>query len=363
MEVPFDRNVGERRWLFLTADGDVALDFLDAPSPMPSEGLHTLRTTTLTPWLAIRARTLGADLRPDTAVEALRRDALGHVAGVRVGGEEIESLVTILADGGLLRASPNAPVAPPVVEVAEAFWSLPARSVSARLGARAGGGTVIEALLGGIAPEGPAGGYLLPFRSGVAVGAVVGKSSAPSGGAATLLERFEAHPSIVPMIRGGTRGTVTRTEVSDHPDRGRPLSGPGFLAAGTAGGLAAASATRFLAVEAAIRSGTIAGDVARDAVINHDASRLRLSAYDLSLRGDGLLRELRAARDSGRRYRSAPGVAQDVPRAVNALMHELMTETGRPKQRVLSTVRAVRRKEKLSRRTLLRAMLVAGRWR
>ncbi len=363
MEVPFDRNVGERRWLFLTRTGDVALDFLDAPSPMPSEGLHTVRTSTLAPWLASRARTLGADLRPGTAVEALRRDARGDVAGIRVGGAEVEALVTILADGGTLRATPNVPLRPASVQVAEAFWTLPARSVSARFGARAGTGTVVEALFGDLAPEGPAGGYLLPFRSGVAVGAVVGKAAAPAGGAPELLERFERHPSVAPLLKDGQRGSVTRTELADRPEVGRPLSGPGFLAVGTAGGLAAVSATRFLAVEAAIRSGSIAGEVARDAVINRDASALRLSAYPLSLRTDGLLGELRAARDSGRRYRSAPGVARGVPKAVNALMHELMTESGGPKRRILPTVRAVRRKEKLSRSTLLRALLVAGRWR
>ncbi|MCI4366472.1 MAG: hypothetical protein L3K08_01840 [Thermoplasmata archaeon] len=336
---------------------DVALDFLDAPSPMPSEGLHTIRTSTLAPWLAARARTLGADLRPGTAVEALRRDARGQVAGVQVGGADVEALVTILADGGTLRATPGAALRPPSVQVAEAFWTMPSRSVSARFG------TVIEALFGGLAPEGPAGGYLLPFRSGVAVGAVVGKGAGPAGGAEELLGRFESHASVAPLLAGGQRGAVTRTELSDHPEIGRPLSGQGFLAAGTAGGLAAVSATRFLAVEAAIRSGSIAAEVARDAVINRDASALRLSAYPLSLRTDGLLGELRAARDSGRRYRNAPGVARGVPKAVNALMHELMTETGGPKRRILPTARTVRRKEKLSRRTLLRALLVAGRWR
>ncbi|HTT26561.1 MAG TPA: FAD-dependent monooxygenase, partial [Thermoplasmata archaeon] len=289
MEVPFDRDVGERRWLFLTRTGEVALDFLDAPSPMPSEGLHTVRTSTLAPWLAERARTLGADLRPGTAVDGLRREGRGPISGVRVRGADVEALVTILADGGSLRATPNAPLRRPSAEVAEAFWTLPARSVSARLGARAGSGTVIEALFGELSPEGPAGGYLLPFRSGIAVGAVVGTTAAPPGGAEELLGRFERHPSVTPLVQGGQRGAVTKTQLADRPEIGRPLSGEGFLAVGTAGGLAAVSATRFLAVDAALRSGAIAGEVARDAVINHDASALRLSAYPLSLGADGLL--------------------------------------------------------------------------
>ena len=362
-EVPFDRLLAERRWIFLTAEGDTALDFLDTPPLMSSEELRTVRNSTLAPWLAERARMLGADLRPGTGVEALRLDARGRVAGVRAGGSEVEASITVLADAGALRPPTRSAPRPPDIEVAESYWSLPARTISARFGARAGGGFVQEILLGALSPERPAGGYLLPFRSGVAVGVVTGRAAPPAPGAAELLERLERHPSIALFLRGGQRGPVVRTEVADRPEIGRPLSGPGFLAVGRAGGLEAASGTRYLAVDAGLRSAVVAAEVAREALASHDTSALRLRSYGIGLRADGLLGELAHARASGRRYRAAPGVAREFPRLVNAAFHELMSETGGPKRRVLPTVRAVRRREKVSRRTLLRAALLAGRWR
>jgi hypothetical protein len=164
------------------------------------------------------------------------------------------------------------------------------------------------------------------------------------------------------LVKGGTRERPIQIQLGDRPDPGRPLSGAGFLAAGTAGGLMAASGTRFRAVDAAIRSGLIVAGAARDAALDRDPSALRMGAYRLQLRSEGLLDELRRARASGQRYRSATGVAQDVPRFLNSLMHELFSEPGGPKRRVIPTVRAVRRKERLRRRTLVRTVLVAGRW-
>jgi flavin-dependent dehydrogenase len=362
MEAPYDRNVGERKWLFLTGEGDVTLDFLDAPSPMPSEGLHTVRHSTLAPWLAERAKTLGADLRPGAVVEGLQRDRRGAICGVRVAGADVDAQVTILADGGGLRPVPSARMEPPTVDVAESYWRLPAATVSSRLGGRPGYGNVLEILLGDLAPGQAAGGYLLPFRSGVAVGVVapMGPGTAPN--ATQLLGRLEGHPSVEPFLRGGVRGPISHTELSDRPDIGRPLSGAGFLTAGTAAGLMAASGTRFLAVDAALRSGLLAANVARDAVGSHDASALELGSYRLLLGSDGLLGELRAARASGKRFRAAPGVARDIPRLMNALFHDLMTETGAPKRRIVETLRATRKSQRVTRRTLLRAGLVAGRW-
>lgn len=361
-EVPFDRHVLERRWLLLSRDGDVALDFLDAPSPMPTEGIYTVRSGTLTPWLAARARTLGADLRARTPVDRLRRDARGRICGVIVGGEEIEAKVTILADSGALRTLPDVPAPAPTVAVAESYWRLPEASVTARFGGRAGYGSVYELLLGPLDPAGPAGGYVLPFRDGVAVGVVASRRADPPDGELELLARLEAHPSVAPLVQGGRRDPPIRIALGDRPDPGRPLSGAGFLAAGTAGGLMAATGTRFRAVDAALRSGVIVAGAARDAALDRDPAALRMGAYRLQLRSEGLLEELRKARASGQRYRAAPGVAQDVPRFLNALLHELFSEAGGPKRRVVPTVREVRRRERLRRRTLARTALVAGRW-
>lgn len=360
-EVPYDRTIAERRWMFLAEAGDAALEFLDAPPLTTADELRSVRNSTLAPWLAERARSLGADLRGGAAVASLRRDGRGRVAGAVVDGREVEARVTVLADGGALRAVPGLRTAPPTIDVAEAFWEIPARRMSTRFGARAGGGMLIEVLLGALSPERPAGGYLLPFRSGVAVGVVASAGAVPS--AAQLLERVEGHPSILPFLRDGARTEVVTTSLADRPEIGRPLSGAGFLAVGRAGGLVAASGARFLSLGAALRSALVAAEVARAAVGTGDASALELAPYGLALRADGLVDELARARASGRRYRAAPGVARDVPRFLNALLHELMTESGGPKQRIVPTVRAVRRRERLSRRTVLRAALVAGRWR
>ena len=361
-DVPYDREVSDRRWLFLSAEGEVALDFLDLPPPLASEGLHTVRTSTLTPWLAARARTLGADLRPGSNVTALQRDARGRVTGVVVDGASVEAEVTIVSDGGGLIGPPSSAAPPATIGVAESYWSLPAATVTARFGGRARQGTVLEMLLGELSREAPAGGYLVPFRSGAALGVVAPLGAQGPGAVLSLLERLESHPSIARLLRGGTRSSPRTTTLSDQPEIGRPLSGAGFLAAGTAGGLLGATGTRFLSVDAALRSGTIAAEVARDAVQNHDSSAFRLRSYRVHLAADGLLDELRRARASGRRYRAAPGVARDVPRLMNTLFHELMSESGGPKRRVLPTVRSVRRAERVSRRTLARAALIAGRW-
>ncbi len=360
-EVPYDRDVLDRRWLFLSAEGDVTLDFRDAPFVLPTDGLHTVRTSTLSPWLAGRARTLGADLRPRTQVDALRRDGRGRVQGVVAGGAETEALVTVLADAGGLAATTARPL-PPTVAVAESFWAMSEQTVTERFGARPGYGTITELFLGELSPEAPAGGYVLPFREGVSVGVV---APLPASGPArdlALLDRLERHPSVAPWLRGASRADPVRIEISDNPEVGRPLSGAGFLTVGTSAGLVAAGGARLRGIDAAIRSGQIAAEVARDAVASKDASALRLGTYRLHLVAHGLLDELRRVRRSGRRYREAPGVAQGIPRLLNAAAHELMTETGGPKSRVVPTIRRVRRRSKVSRRTLLRAALVAGRW-
>jgi electron transfer flavoprotein-quinone oxidoreductase len=362
-EPPFERQVLERRWLFLSEEGDAALDFLDGVSPMPTEGFHTVRTATLAPWLADRARRLGADLRPNAPVESLQRDGKGRVTGVVVGGEVVEARITILADAGGLRTVPNITAPPPTVAVAEATWRLSEAKITARFGGRPGHGAVLEVVLGPLDPTGPAGAYLLPYREEIAVGVVARYDPSHPEGVHELLERLERHPSIAPLLAGGTRTEVRRFALGDRPDPARPLSGPGFLAAGTAGGLMAATPTRFRATEAAIRSGSVVAEAARLLVsAQGDPAPLALNSYRLQLRSEGILEELRRARLSGERFRAAPGVGHDVPRYLNALLHELFTEDGGPKRKVLPTVREVRRRERLRRRTLPRLALVAWRW-
>src|SRR5262249_100446 len=146
------------------------------------------------------------------------------------------------------------------------------------------------------------GGFLYTNRESLSLGVIVQIASLAEHQtrAYDLIERFKAHPSVAPLVRGGRL-----VEYSAHmvPEAGfsrlSKLYGPGILVAGDAAGLCLATGLYLEGINFAIASGVAAGETAAEAAASGQATPAALKAYRSRLEQSFVLRDFR-------RFRRAP---------------------------------------------------------
>src|SRR5205807_3722127 len=156
--------------------------------------------------------------------------------------------------------------------------------------------------LGAVTGDVRGGAFLYTNRDSLSLGVIVQVASLAEHGAAAydLLERFKAHPSVAPLVRGGRL-----VEYSAHmvPEAGLAglsrLCGDGILVAGDAAGLCFATGLYLEGINYAIASGAAAGETAAEALAAGDTSAAGLAGYERRLEERGVL-------PAFRRFRMAP---------------------------------------------------------
>jgi len=351
-EAPVERYVTRRIITFLSAESSFSLDFKAASFGKPPYNAFTILRPKFDRWYADKAREAGAFLIPETTVEEVIKEG-DKVVGVHARREQgaLYARVVIAADGvnsllaqkAGLRGELGAEEA--ALGVKEVI-GLGRKTVEERFGLDGDEGlenifvgTGLGSVLGG--------GFLYTNRESVSIGIVCSIASLIEQGVKPyeLLERFKRHPSLEPLLRGGT----VREYSAHMVPRGsraklRRLYTHGMLVAGDAAGLVLTAGVFLEGMNYAMASGRAAAEAAKRALEKGDFSARGLSEYEEILKESFVLEDLRNFRDAPRLL-DTPRIQKTYPDLMCSILEDWFAVDGRAKRKLLK-VFLERRKEK-----------------
>lgn len=342
-QAPVERYICRRALAFMSPQTSVSLDFRATGSyaEPPYNGFTVLRPR-FDRWFAAQAEAAGAFLLNAAVVDdVLWQD--GRVIGVRVRRDEgdVCADVVIACDGansflakraGLQREFHSHEMSLGVKEV----LGLDERIIRERFHISGDEGVAIE-YLGAITEDVHGGAFLYTNRDSLSLG-VIGQISSfveHQKRPYELLERFKAHPSVAPLVQGGTL-----REYSAHiiPEAGwnmlPRLYTDGMLVAGDAAAFCFIAGLYLEGINYAIQSGIAAGEAAIAAHRNRDFSARSLARYTEYLKARHVLTDFR-------RYRHTPGFVNSArlqnlyPQVVAHGAEQLFRVDGSGKKKIL----------------------------
>jgi electron transfer flavoprotein-quinone oxidoreductase len=365
---PVERYVNRRQLSFMSPATSVTVDVRTTRFAEPPFNGFTVLRPKFDRWFAAQAEAAGAFLLCSTVVDDLLWEG-GRVAGVRAraAGGDLRAGLVIACDGansflakkaGLQREFKPHEMSLGVKEVI----GLDERTVNERFHLDGDEGLACE-YIGAITAEVRGGAFLYTNRDTLSIG-VIGQISSLMERKARpyeLLERFKAHPSVAPLLRGG----VVR-EYSAHmiPEAGwalvPKLATDGMLVAGDAAAFCFAAGLYLEGINYAMQSGFAAGEAAIIAHRARDVSARGLRVYGQRLRARHVTTDFR-------RYRHAPEFVNSerlqnfYPDVLAEGAERLFRVDGRGKKKILPVALDALRHHRVSPLQLLRDLWAGGR--
>ena len=333
---PLERRITRERVTFLAPDAATTLDVSDELMADERYESYSVLRARFDPWLAAQAEEAGAEYINGIAVEELLKQD-GRVSGVRAGGDEITADVVLLCDGvnsllvpqavGGERLQPSQ-VAVGIKEVIE----LPERVISDR--ALSADGDGMAWLFVGDATHGRVGGGFLYTNSDtISIGLVATISDLFESRTPIyqMLEDFKRHPSVAPIIAGGTVVEHSGHMVAEAGyDAMPPLVGEGVLLAGESAVMGVNAGYTVRGMDCAIAAGQLAGRSAAAALEAGDTSAAGLAGYRQALEDSFVLQDLKTLRKFPHFMESTPRLFNDYPKLARDAMRSLFLADGTP---------------------------------
>lgn len=340
-EAPIERTVTHERVSFATGTDNVTLEFADGGEREPGAQSYTVLRASFDQWLMDKAEAAGAQLIPGVRVdEVIRTD--GKVTGVRAGDDVLEARVVILADGVLSLLGEQLgmvkPVQPKAVAVgAKEIITLPRQTIEDRFGLEGDQG--LAWLFAGSPSAGRmGGGFLYTNKESVSLGVVCGLEGIgeSSKSVPQMLEDFKNHPSVRPLIRGGTLA-----EYSGHvvPEAGLDmcpeLVGDGVLLVGDAAGFCLNLGYTIRGMDLAIASAHMAAETIIAAKKRNDFSKQSLSDYRNRLDHSPLMADMKLYKRLPAFMEHTPRLFDEYPALASGLMRDLFRIDGQGERPLL----------------------------
>jgi electron transfer flavoprotein-quinone oxidoreductase len=335
---PLERRITRERISMLAPDAATTIDFTDEDLRDPRYESYSVLRARFDPWLAAKAEEVGAEYINGIAVEALLKDG-GRVSGVRAGGDEITADVVLLCDGVNSLLVPQAVggdrLCPDQVAVGiKQVVALPEKVISDR--ALSPDGEGMAWLFVGDATGGTVGGgFLYTNRDTISIGLVATVSDLFESDTPIyqLLEDFKQHPSVAPIIAGGTVVEHSGHLVAEAGyDAMPPLTGDGVLLAGESALMCINAGYTVRGMDFAIAAGQQAGRSAAAALAAGDTSAAGLAGYRTALEDSFVLRDLRTLRGFPHFMASTPRLFSQYPTLARDAMRSLFRIDGTPVQ-------------------------------
>ncbi|MCX5780394.1 MAG: FAD-dependent oxidoreductase [Firmicutes bacterium] len=286
-EAPLERKVTHEQIMMLGGERAVNIDFHD-PS-FNKEGTipisYTILRARFDEWLAGKAEEMGAMLACGIRVDQLLEKD-GKIVGVLAGEDEMYADVVIAADGvnsfmaqqaGLIGDIDAHTVGVGIKEIIE----LPASAIEQRFSLKAdeGAARMILGCTAGI----HGGGFLYTNKASISLGGVFMPQEAglKQSSVHEIFQELKLHPSIYPLIEGGTTVEYSAHLVTEAGYRGIPkkLYRDGFLMVGDAAGFVINTGYSIRGIDLAMISGIA-------------AARAVIGAEDPTAVGPAYMREL-----------------------------------------------------------------------
>jgi electron transfer flavoprotein-quinone oxidoreductase len=338
-DAPIERNVTNRRFSFITPDGEVGGGFkFNKYNKDPFNNSFTVLRAKFDKWLADRTEAAGAMIITGAVVDDfLMKD--GKIAGVKARMEDgdIQGDCVILADGvnSLLakKLGFHKELAPEstIVGVKEII-ALPEEKIRDRFALTGNEGAAYEYF--GYAIKGAIGsGFIYTNKDtiSVGIGATIKSMLALKQNPNDALEAFKNHPAIAPLIRDGQQMEYSAHLIPDGGyDRLSKLFGDNVMVAGDAAGFV--NATLFHeGTNLAMETGKLAGETAAEAFRKKDFSAASLSMYEEKLKKSFALKDMKQFRKAGKMLEHNPKLFDKYPKLMEELVSELFAVDGEPK--------------------------------
>lgn len=361
---PVERAISRNVLTLLTPTQATSVDFYDSAFARPPFNSFSVLRAQLDPWLASKAEAAGAAVVYGARVDSLVREN-GRVVGIRLGDEEFRAEVVILAEGFnavATRAGSLATDVPPetVGIGVKQVIGLPPGEVERRFQLRGMEGFQMTAT--GLPAGVEGGGFLYTNRDSLSLGLILNLKSVVEHGVAMyeVLEEFKQHPLISRYLDGGTLLEYSGCIVNEGGmDALPPLSGDGYLLAGSGAQMFLNGGLTLRGMDFAIESGRIAGEVAGSAVQAKDASSTFLARYRARLGASFVLRDLERHRGYPKVFAN-PRLYGLYPEMTAALLHRAYFVDGSDRGHLDRALRAVQR-GRVSPLTLVRDLVTTMR--
>lgn len=333
---PLERRIVRERVSMLAADAATTLDFSDELMSDERYESYSVLRARFDPWLAAQAEQAGAEFINGIAVEALLKTD-GRVSGVRAGGDEITADVVLLCDGVNSLLVPQAmgtePPTPHQLAVGiKEVIALPERVISDR--ALCADGEGMAWLFVGDATRGRVGGgFVYTNTDTISIGlvATIADLFDSDRPIYQLLDDFKRHPSVAPLIAGGSVVEHSGHMVAEGGfDAMPPLVGDGVMLAGESALMCINAGYTVRGMDFAIAAGQQAGISAAAALDAQDTSAAGLAGYVQALEDSFVLRDLRTLRRFPQFMETTPRMFGQYPELARDAMRSLFLVDGSP---------------------------------
>ena len=333
---PLERRIVRERVSMLAADAATTLDFSDELMSDERYESYSVLRARFDPWLAAQAEQAGAEFINGIAVEALLKTD-GRVSGVRAGGDEITADVVLLCDGVNSLLVPQAmgtePPTPHQLAVGiKEVIALPERVISDR--ALCADGEGMAWLFVGDATRGRVGGgFVYTNTDTISIGlvATIADLFGSDRPIYQLLDDFKRHPSVAPLIAGGSVVEHSGHMVAEGGfDAMPPLVGDGVMLAGESALMCINAGYTVRGMDFAIAAGQQAGISAAAALDAKDTSAAGLAGYVQALEDSFVLRDLRTLRRFPQFMETTPRMFGQYPELARDAMRSLFLVDGSP---------------------------------
>lgn len=351
-EAALERRVTREQIMLLDSNRGINIDFHNPSFNQEGEPpmSYTVLRANFDEWLAGKAEEMGAMLACGIRVdELIERD--GKIVGVIAGEDEILADVVVAADGvnsfmsqkaGLIQDITNNTVGVGVKEVIE----LPARTIEERFNLPNSEEGAARLILG--CTEGVhGGGFLYTNRDSISLGAVFMPDQVANlkKSVHELFQGLKMHPSIYPLINGGTTVEYGAHLVSEGGYREIPkkLYRDGFVMIGEAAGFVINMGYSIRGIDLAI----VSGIAAARAVIHAQTTDQVGSLYLKELDNTEILPTMKAV-DGYFDVLETEWLYEKLPNFVNGLFGTLFSVNGSVPDKLLKDVKTLMKGNDLS---------------
>lgn len=367
-QAPVERYLTRRVLSFVAPETSFSMDFRSTRFAVPPYNGFAILRPKFDRWLAAQAEAAGAFLLNATVVDDVLWED-GQVVGVRVRRDEgnLRANVVIACDGansfiakkaGLQREFHSHEMSLGVKEVLQ----FDEATIRERFHLTDNDGLAIE-YIGAVTDEVCGGAFLYTNRDSLSLG-VIGQISSLATHKRRpyeLLERFKAHPSVAPLLRGGKLREYSAHIIPEAGWKMLPqLYTDGMMVAGDAAAFCFVAGLYLEGINYAIQSGLAAGETAVAAHRAGDFSARTLAQYNERLQAHHVTTDFR-------RYRHAPAMVNSeriqnlYPAVIAHGAEQLFRVDGGAKKKILPIALEALRRFNVSPRDVMQDVWNAGR--
>ena len=301
LDAPIERYITRRVLGFMSEHALTSIDFKSDNMGVPPYNAFTVIRPKFDLWLARKAEEAGALIIPGTVVDGLIKEN-GVIKGVRTRRDkgELYADIVIAADGvnsflareaGLQRELKSNELSLGIKEII----ALDRQTIEERFQLSGNEGVTYE-FVGAVTGEANGGGFIYTNEDSLSIGVIMQISSMLEKQVKPyeLLEKLKRHPSVRPLVRGGSVKEYSAHMIPEAGWRMFPkLFAPGLLVAGDAAGMVLATGYYLQGINYAMISGEAAAETVIEAVKKKDFSISTLAKYEVLLKEKHVLTDFK----------------------------------------------------------------------